>query len=101
MNWEKQDMEGKTDLFHRLWTLKESYAKFMGMGLVIPFETLNFKWEECKVGFCRNGKIDSSCYFLSKKLGMDYYMAICTDRSEEKNVVAVPDWIMWQRLFAM
>lgn len=32
--------------FFRLWTLKEAYAKARGLGVLLPFERLSFKWHK-------------------------------------------------------
>lgn len=94
--WERKDIEEQIKMFYRLWTLKESYSKYVGKGLTIPFKTLSFKQEDKEVTFHVDNRADHSCYFCVNELADDYYLALCTDRSEKGNVITIPNYIRWE-----
>lgn len=99
--WEIKDIDEKNRMICRIWTLKESYSKYIGKGLTIPFETLSFKQEEKEVIFCIDSRVDNSCYFCVNELADDYYMTLCTDKYEKKNVTTIPKYIRWEELLVM
>lgn len=58
----QKEGEERRALFYELWTLKESYVKYKGMGLALPFHQFCFERDrsEWKLtgGACRFCKID-------------------------------------------
>lgn len=99
--WERKGIDEQIRMFYRLWTLKESYSKYVGKGLTIPFETLSFKQEGKEVNFRVDNREDHSCYFCVNELADDYYIALCTDRCQKENVLTIPKHIRWEDLLVL
>jgi 4'-phosphopantetheinyl transferase len=67
---EKSD--DKDLLFFRLWTLKESYVKAIGIGVSYPMKNISFSFE--------NGRIISNvenCVFNQTVIGGKYIVSLC------------------------
>ncbi len=65
------------DAFYKIWTLKESYIKCVGMGLQIPLNSFNFEFLKEKISIYVEGLLDNKYIFKSKKINDRYYMALC------------------------
>ena len=59
----------------RLWVLKESYCKYTGKGLHLPFNTLYFYQDQ--KGFW-NLKTDETVFFREYSISREYQMAACS-----------------------
>lgn len=59
----------------RLWVLKESYCKYTGKGLYLPFNTLYFYQDQ--KGFW-NLKTDKTVFFREYPISQEYRMAACS-----------------------
>ena len=67
--------------FFQLWTLKESYLKWLGTGLRIPLNSCSFKVTDEKISCKRDGKVLESPYF--KQLSFEgYQLSVCSPISE-------------------
>lgn len=72
---EKEMFENAKDkdlLFYKLWTLKESYVKAIGIGVSYPMKNISFSFE--------NGKIISNvenCFFNQFVIGGKYIVSLC------------------------
>ncbi len=66
-------------LFSRLWTLKESYAKFTGEGIALPFSSLGFTPGEKPV--FHHPKADQ-VQFYQILLGNHHAVSLCVPRGE-------------------
>ncbi len=66
-----------------LWTLKESYAKYKGLGLYLPLNTFSF---ELTHPIQYKGVVEDNLYFYQMYVADDYKLAICC---EDRNVTGV------------
>lgn len=71
----------RSELFYKLWTLKESYMKYTGKGLLIPLNSFEFDFIEHNIRL----RIPESnmLHFNSLKVFGDYYLAMCSEKSFE------------------
>lgn len=65
-----QSTSNKLNTFYKIWTLKESYVKALGIGLSIPFDTININFNSYPNTF--NG-----FYFYNICLN-NYMLSICS-----------------------
>ncbi|SUY47142.1 phosphopantetheinyl transferase [Clostridium putrefaciens] len=67
----------KYDAFYKIWTLKESYIKCVGMGLQIPLDSFSFVFLKEQINMFVDGRLDNKYIFKSKKISDRYHMALC------------------------
>ncbi len=67
-------IEEKSDVFYRMWTIKESYLKMTGEGLRVPLNSVEVILGE-EVQIYRDGKLEE-CVVSEKKIP-GYRLAIC------------------------
>ncbi len=84
--WQAQPEEDRKAKFYQLWTLKESYAKYIGKGLGIAFESLSFRIDDDDVGLEVKGQAEHGCHFILNRLEPGYCVALCMDKSKEAAV---------------
>lgn len=82
--------QSQSDPFYRMWTLKESYVKYKGLGLRCPFESfsINFNAKE-KSNLINNGNYDNSISLISSKLDENHWCAICAENSEQISEIQI------------
>lgn len=89
--------ERQSDPFYRMWTLKESYVKYNGLGLRCPFESFSINFDENeKSSLMKNGNYDNTISLISSKVDENHWYAVCTEISEkisEIKIVTVSDLI--------
>ena len=68
----------RDELFYKLWTLKECYVKYIGKGLVIPFDSFEFDFITDKINL--HHLLNNQLYFCSFKLFENYYLSICSEK---------------------
>lgn len=87
---EIQLLEEKLDYFYKIWTLKEAYAKMLGMGLHMKLTEISLDNQQikstCKDVFCHSIMVDN-LYRLS---------LICSQ--ENINIVRITEDIIIQEL---
>jgi 4'-phosphopantetheinyl transferase len=82
----KKNENEKSNYFYTIWTLKESYVKACGEGLVIPFSSLNIKMSSDILSIETNNDFND-CYFKVYNLGNSYKVSICSkNRFFVKNI---------------
>ncbi len=68
----------KKERFFEYWTLKESYVKFKGLGLFIPLNSFEIKFEGESISVCQEKHVNLRIY----KFDEDYKLAVCTEKKE-------------------
>ncbi len=73
------------DRFFQYWTLKESYIKARGMGLSIPLDQFGFDFsQDDRIAISMHPQLNdqpSRWHFWQFRLGADYMVAVCAERS--------------------
>lgn len=75
-------------LFFRMWSIKESYIKYTGLGMKQGLHTFSIDWEKQEIYENENGekKINQPCAFFQEiilKEKPDYTVSICSKRKAE------------------
>ena len=83
------NLEEKTNLFFRFWTLKESFLKATGMGMKLSMKDFMFQFVDNQVRVCQtvNGE---QYYFEEYDLQDGYRYAVCS---------LCPDSKEWEKKF--
>lgn len=79
----------------KAWTLKESYVKYLGVGLKYPVNEISFELDA-------DGKISSDCdenlFFEQFFLDTGYSISICTEHEiAENSVIFMDSETLWKR----
>lgn len=72
-------LEDRPKAFYKIWTLKESYVKNVGMGLGIPFNSLSFRFYDDDIQFYLEGKRNCSFSFKTGQLDDQHITALCVN----------------------
>ena len=74
----KKNNRQKLEYFFDLWTLKESYIKFIGKGLTIPFNSFTIiKGNNNSFGLRLSDMKQTNCIFKQLDIDNDYKLSIC------------------------
>lgn len=76
----QEEGEARRALFYELWTLKESYVKYKGMGLALPFH--QFCFERDRSGWKIKGEIGEGCRFYKVDVAAGYTAYACVDKRD-------------------
>jgi len=91
-NKEHDDLLSKIDpfdYFFTLWSLKESYIKYIGKGLSHPLNTFSMKLNNSKIYIESHNKILQDIYFKQYNIDKEYKMAICSLNPNMSNKVSI------------
>nr|WP_241415114.1 4'-phosphopantetheinyl transferase superfamily protein [Clostridium beijerinckii] len=78
--------EEQAKMFCKIWTLKESYVKYIGQGLRTPFNSFFFKFKDENVKLYIDKKEENNLKFFTDKLDELHYLSLCVNKQDEKNV---------------
>lgn len=84
--WEKKPPEERKTEFYQLWTLKESYVKYIGKGLGIAFDSLSFRVTGADILLEVKGITEERCGFFLNGLEPGYCVALCVDYGKKTEV---------------
>lgn len=73
--------ENRSEAFCRLWTLKESYVKWLGTGLKTPLNQFEIEMQPEICAWEAAGKKKADCYFKEYRRE-DYCIAVCAGEKE-------------------
>lgn len=86
LNQEKKD---QLYMFYKIWTLKESYVKFIGEGLSFPINTVSFK-KDYYGRIALNNK-DSDIRFYCYNIDKEYVLSLCTAYRKRELIIEYVD----------
>lgn len=78
----QKEGEERRALFYELWTLKERYVKYKGMGLALPFH--QFCFMQNSSGWELKGKTEDSCRFCAVDVAAGYAAYACIGEKRKK-----------------
>lgn len=76
----QKEGEKRRALFYELWTLKESYVKYKGMGLALPFH--QFCFERDRSEWKLRGETGGACRFCKVDVAAGYTAYACIDKRD-------------------
>jgi 4'-phosphopantetheinyl transferase len=79
----------KLDYIHQIWALKESYIKWLGVGLTISLKSFGFRVKENEVFFWQNNS-NKSPYFERFSIP-GYKIAACSERLQFDKEITILD----------
>lgn len=78
------DETEQLDRFYRIWTLKESYVKYTGLGLRCPFNSFSFNISDTDdISLIENGLVNDNVTFSESRLDGKYWYSMCMESSEK------------------
>lgn len=78
-----KDRENRIKYFYILWTLKESYIKAIGKGLLIPLNSFSFRIENEDIIINTQNEFDS-CFFYQYEVDRKHIISVCGVNNEFK-----------------
>lgn len=78
------DVSERTDQFFRLWTLKESFIKCVGLGIKIPLNSFCFKLQEDGTVEIEQNLNRNNYYFFESNGDNGYKYAVCIENSTDE-----------------
>ncbi len=73
-----KESDDKLGQFFAIWTLKESFSKFVGTGASLPFESISFDIKEAQqITVSLAGKPLQNVYFHFYNMDLGYKLALC------------------------
>ena len=84
-------LENEADKLHsffRLWTLKESFVKYLGKGITLPLDSFSFDLSGDRVAICQD-YTEKPLYFKEYDLGDEYKYSVCSECGEFSDALCV------------
>lgn len=76
------------NLFYDLWTLKESYTKFIGKGLLLRFNSFSVILNKYNIKI-ENSLGISECFFKQYYIDNNYKLSVCASKNEFPDKVII------------
>ena len=76
-----ENIKTSDEKYYKLWTLKESYMKFTGLGLQVPIEQCVFQKKNKEYVLADNKQLQFSSFYVSS----GYIVSVCTCRGTYVN----------------
>lgn len=87
---QQKTYKNKQELFFRLWTLKESYTKALGIGLNLDLNKFQISLNNKKIKVSSDINIDTNFYFEEIDLkNTDYKCSICSKSFEKCKITEI------------
>lgn len=93
--WKNLPETDRNREFYRLWTVKESYAKYLGLGLGLDFTTVDAV--EGDDGFLRIAR-DDSVVLYTQFLTQTDILTVCTEKAGKDGLILKPGLITVEEL---
>ena len=84
-NWLSLPDNEKRDYFYQLWTIKESYSKYLGIGLALQFTDVLVDSLGNDYYSINN---EGDCALFSQKFNEDYYLSICANKDKKEDIIS-------------
>jgi 4'-phosphopantetheinyl transferase len=72
----RKNSSQRMSFFYDLWSIKESYVKWVGKGLSIPLDSFSIYLEDNAIKLITDNQYDI-CYFKQFNIDADYKMSVC------------------------
>ncbi|KYD00676.1 4'-phosphopantetheinyl transferase family protein [Bacillus atrophaeus] len=77
--------------FYRMWTAKESYMKYTGLGFNLDLNSFSVPLQESGKVSLKGSPNKESPLISSFLLGENYYISVCSDQINKKNITFIKE----------
>lgn len=81
--------EERVKAFYKLWTLKESYVKYIGKGLSIPLSSFAFEFKEDCIKVSKDDRYIENIRLENYNVEDSYMLSVCSDKSSYDDKVQI------------
>lgn len=95
-------ISNQDEMFCKIWTLKESYLKCIGKGLMIPLNSFCFEFHKDEILLYKDNVRISDFFFMNKKIDNDHYLSVCVNANRPNienldiTMVSVENLLLWK-----
>ena len=84
--------ESRREYFYRLWALKESFVKAVGLGLALPLQEFSVLLSEKEIRLEQSRFPDRQFFFREWDAGEGYACACCAETPEMEGLIPLKLW---------